>query len=88
MAELLFKELCVRCSYTKTGVMDVFREILILIYTQLPFSTHDAKVLKILEKAVANQLYDYLESNGMLEYIQSGFRIHHMVNGKWICIYR
>ena len=32
---------------------------------------------KILEKTVANQLCDHLQSNGLLEDFQSGFRMHH-----------
>ena len=32
---------------------------------------------KILEKTVANQLCDHLQSNGLFEDFQSGFRVHH-----------
>ena len=39
--------------------------------SNLPF------ISQILEKAVANQLCDYLDSNGLFEDFQSGFRIHH-----------
>ena len=36
-----------------------------------------AFISKILEKAVANQLCDYLDTNGLLGEFQSGFRFHH-----------
>lgn len=34
-------------------------------------------ISKILEKVVANQLYEYLHSNSLFEVFQSGFRAHH-----------
>ena len=48
------------------GVLANYRPI-----SNLPFLS------KILEKAVANQLCDYLQSNGLFEKFQSGFRAHH-----------
>ena len=49
-----------------SGVLANYRPI-----SNLPFLS------KILEKAVSNQLCDFLHNNSLFEDFQSGFRVHH-----------